>query len=128
MEKANKVIRISTSLDKDFFRMWVEFLTPLHNLTEREKDIVAALLKERFYLSQSITNDTLMKRLLLGEDSMKRVKEECNISKGFLSVLISRFKKRGIIVNGDINQKLIPKRLSPEDKTFKLMMYFDLNG
>lgn len=128
MEKVNNVIRISTSLEKDFFRMWIEFLTPLHNLTSREKDIVAALLKERFYLSQSLTNDNLIKRLLLGEDSMRRVKEDCNISKGFLSVVISRLKKRGILINGDLNQKLIPKRLSPKDKTFQLMMYFDLNG
>ena len=49
--RANNVIRIPTSLQGKFFRIWIEFLTPLHNLTNREKDVVAAFIKALMTLS-----------------------------------------------------------------------------
>ena len=35
-KKANNIVRISTSLNTNFFKYWFEFLKPFHNLTERE--------------------------------------------------------------------------------------------
>ena len=46
--KVNNVIGIPASLKGDFFRKWVEYLTPLHNLANREKDVLAAFIKARF--------------------------------------------------------------------------------
>ena len=41
INKPNNAIRIPCSLS-DFFKYWFLFLEPFHNLTNREKDVVAA--------------------------------------------------------------------------------------
>jgi hypothetical protein len=56
LERVNNCIRIPVSLDYQFFRTLVEFLAPLHHLTNREQDVLASLLKNRFELSYSISD------------------------------------------------------------------------
>ena len=127
VEKINSIIRIPTSLKGKFFRIWIEFLTPLHNLTGREKDIVAAFLKERYELSLSISNEDILNRVLMSEDTKSKIKKECNVSSAFFQVIMSKLKKTGIIVNNKINSKFIPKNIGVDDKQFELLLYFDLD-
>ena len=51
MEKPNNIIEISTSI-KDLFRYWFMFLEPLHNLTNREIDVITAIVRNRYELSK----------------------------------------------------------------------------
>ena len=44
----DNVIALPTTLNENFFRYWVEFLKPLHSLTERETDVVVSFLKKRY--------------------------------------------------------------------------------
>lgn len=126
--RANNVIRIPTSLHGNFFRMWIEFLTPLHNLTNREKDVVAAFIKARFELSKSVSDEDLLDRITMGNDVKEKVKKECNLSGPFFQVIIGKLKKTGVIVNDKINPKFIPRNIKHEDNAFQLLLYFDLNA
>lgn len=126
--RANNVIRISTSLQGNFFRIWTEFLTPLHNLTNREKDVVAAFLKARFELSNVVSDSNLLDKILMSEDVKNKIKKECNVSNAFLQVILGKLKKTGVIVNGKIEPRFIPKNIKPNDPSFQLLLYFDLNA
>ena len=126
--RANNVIRIPTSLQGKFFRIWIEFLTPLNNLTNREKDIVAAFIKARFELSKSVIDDTLLDKIVMSDDIKNKVKAECNVSDAFFQVILGKLRKTGVIVDGKINPKFIPKSLSQGDKAFQLLLYFDLDA
>ena len=126
--RANNVIRIPTSLQGKFFRIWIEFLTPLNNLTNREKDIVAAFIKARFELSKSVIDDALLDKIVMSDDIKNKVKTECNVSDAFFQVILGKLRKTGVIVDGRINSKFIPKNLSPDDKAFQLLLYFDLDA
>lgn len=126
--RANNVIRIPTSLQGKFFRIWIEFLTPLHSLTNREKDIVAAFIKARFELSKSISDDTLLDKVVMSDDIKAKVKEECNVSDAFFQVILGKLRKTNVIIDGRINPKFIPKSLNHDDKAFQLLLYFDLDG
>lgn len=126
--RANNVIRIPTSLQGKFFRKWIEFLTPLHNLTNREKDVVAAFIKARFELSKSIQDPTWLDKAVMSDEIKAKVKEECKVSDAFFQVILGKLKKTGIILDGKINSKFIPKSLDAEDKAFQLLLYFDLDG
>lgn len=126
--RANNVIRIPTSLQGKFFRIWIEFLTPLNNLTNREKDIVAAFIKARFELSKSVIDDALLDKIVMSDDIKNKVKAECNVSDAFFQVILGKLRKTGVIVDGRINSKFIPKNLSPDDKAFQLLLYFDLDA
>lgn len=123
--RANNVIRIPTSLQGNFFRVWIEFLTPLHHLTNREKDVVAAFIKARFELSKAVIDPVLLDKIVMSEDVKNKVKAECDISDAFFQVILGKLKKVGIIVNNKIDPKFIPKRLESNDKTFQLLLLFD---
>lgn len=124
--KVNNVVRISTSINTSFFRIWVEFLTPLHKLTKKEKDIMACFLEHRFRLSRSITDEELLDDILMGRETKAKIREECGISTAFFQGILAKFKDNGVLVNGRINPKFIPKNLDNESKSFKLLLYFDL--
>lgn len=126
--RVNNVIRIPTSLKGKFFRIWIEFLTPLHSLTNREKDVVAAFIKARFELSKSITDDALLDKVVMSDDIKAKVKAECNVSDAFFQVILGKLRKTTVIVDGKINPKFIPKSINPDDKAFQLLLYFDLDG
>ena len=128
IRRANNVIRIPTSLQGKFFRIWIEFLTPLHNLTNREKDVVAAFIKARFELSKSISDPVWLDKVVMSDEIKSKVKEECGVSDAFFQVILGKLKKTGVILEGKINPKFIPKNLELEDKTFQLLLYFDLDG
>jgi hypothetical protein len=66
--KPNNVIRVPCTLDS-LFRYWLNFLTPFHNLTDRETDVAAAFLKERHRLSKVILDNELVDRTLMSEES-----------------------------------------------------------
>lgn len=124
----NNASRTSTSLNGSFFRIWVEFLTPIHKLSNREKDILAEFLKERFKLSQSISDSSLLDKVLMSENSKQKIKETCGVSDAFFSGILGKLKKNGVIENGVIDPFYIPKHLSPNDKCFKFMLIFELDG
>lgn len=123
---ANNAVGVNTPLQGNFFRVFVEFLTPIHNLSNREKDILAAFLKERFNLSQSITDSALLDRILMGEDTKARIKKECNVSDAFFSGILGKLRKNGVIVNDVIHPRFIPKKLNPDDSYFRFMVNFNL--
>ena len=122
----NNVIRIPTSLKKDFFRIWIEFLTPLHSLTNKEKDVAAILLKERYKLSKAVNDPALLDRILLGDETKNTIKEELNITEAFLRVIFRKLKSTKFIVDNKINVKFIPKNLKDDDTMFQLLFFFDL--
>ena len=126
--RANNVIRIPTSLQGNFFRMWIEYLTPLHNLTNREKDVVAAFLKARHELSSSIQDPDWLDKVVMSDEIKAKIKKECNVSDAFFQVILGKLRKTGIIEDGKISSRYVPKKVTPEDKSFQLLLYFDLDA
>ena len=127
IDKANNVIRIPTSIEGKFFRIWVEFLTPIHNLTDREKDVLAEFIKQRFFLAESINNEDILDKVVMGNDIKAKVRDTCGISNAFFQVIMGKLRKTGIIVNDKINPKFIPKELTRDAKSFRFLLYFDLD-
>lgn len=128
LERVNNVIRIPTSLSGKFFRTWVEFLTPLHNLTSREKDVLAALIKNRFELSSAISDEALLDKVLMSEDIKAKVKAECGMSDAFFQVILGKLRKTNVIIDGRINPLLIPKKVGKDAQFFTLLLLFELNA
>lgn len=122
--KVDSIIKIPTTLD-DFFRYWFEFLKPFHQLTEREIDVAAALIKQRYELSKVITDNNILDKVVMSDDTRKIVRERCNLSLPYFQVIMGKLKKNKVIVNGRINPKFIPS-ISEENGNFQLLLLFDL--
>lgn len=123
--KPNSVIALKGSLGGSFFRIWLEFLRPFHKLTERETDVVAAFLKERYLLSKVVSDQEILNKLTMSEDTKKKVREACNISQAHFQVIMTKLKKNNVIDNGKINPRFIP-RVNDGDKSFQLLLSFEL--
>ena len=114
MEKVTNYIKLSSnsklkmSPEGDFFRYWVEFLRPLHELTKREMDVLAEFLKVRYNLSKEIINSDRLDRVLMSEETKREIRKTCGISAKHFQVIMSKFRKNGVIRDGKIHLNLIP--------------------
>nr|UWG27148.1 MAG: plasmid replication protein [Bacteriophage sp.] len=125
MKKANNIVRIPTSLNSKFFRYWFEFLQPFHNLTNREIDVIAAFVKQRYQLSKVIKDDNILDKVIMSEDTKKKVREECNITLPHFQVIMGKLRKNKVIVDGKINPRFIPN-IDEETGYFQLLLLFEL--
>lgn len=119
----DNVIGLPTAIDGTFFRYWVEFLKPLHNLTEREIDVVVAFLKKRYMLSKDISNPQILDKFLTSEETKREIREECNITLAHFQVVMGKLKKTGIFVDGKLNPRFIPN-VKEEKGNFQLLLLF----
>lgn len=120
----NNVIRIPTD-KKKFFRFWYEFLKPFHKLTDREIDVITSFTYERFLLSKVILDSEVLDKVVMSEDTKKKVREESNITLAHFQVIMGKLRKNRVIINNKINPKFIPN-ITEDDNSFKLMLLFDI--
>ena len=124
MEKPNNIIEISTSI-KDLFRYWFMFLEPLHNLTNREIDVITAIVRNRYELSKVVKDNALLDKIILNDESKQKIREECNLSYQHFQIIMTKLRKQGIISHDNkINPKCIPN-INSEDN-FSLLLYFTI--
>lgn len=124
-KKANNVVRIPCSLNGSFFRYWFLFLKPFHKLTDREIDVITAFVKHRYELSKVIKNDEILDKVVMSEDTKRKVREECNITLPHFQVIMGKLRSSKVIIDGKINPRFIPNIIE-EDGFFKLLLLFEL--
>lgn len=122
--KPNNCIAVPTT-KKKLFRYWVEFLKPLHGLTDREIDVITAFLSKRYELSKSILDPIMLNKYLMNEETKAEIRDECGVSPAHFQVIMGKLRKSGIIVNGNIHPKFIPN-IKEGDNSFQLLLYFQI--
>lgn len=120
----DNVVRIPCKLDYSFFKMWFMFLQPFHHLTEREMEVATSFVKQRYELSKVVSDNDILDKLVMSEDTKRKVREECNITLPHFQVIMGKLRKNNIIVDGKLNPRYIP-RVIKENGSFKLMLLFD---
>jgi len=125
MEKVDNVIRIPTKLEGNFFKFWLQFLEPFHNLTPRESDIFAAFLQERYELSKVISDPDILDTVVMSEDTKRKIREKCGVSLPHFQVIMAKLKKNKVLLDNKIHPKFIPN-LKKDAKSFQLLLLFDL--
>ena len=122
MIMVNSNPKLDVSPQGDFFRIWAEFLQPIHHLTKREMDVFAAFLKKRYELSKAITDPDVLDKMLMSEDVKREIRLQCNMAMKHFQVVMCRFCQKGVIKNGKIFLNLIP---SLTKDGVGLMVYFN---
>ena len=86
---------------------------------------MAAFLKQRYELSKVVSDQDILNKLTMSDDTKKKIREECNISQAHFQVIMTKLKKSKMIENGNINPRFIP-RIKDETKGFQLLLTFEL--
>lgn len=122
--RVDSVIKIPTDLD-NFFKYWLEFLKPFHKLTSREMDVAIALLKKRHELSKVITDENILNKVLLSDDTRRAIREELDLTIAYFQVIMGKLKKHKVLIDGRLNHKFIPN-ITEDNGNFQLLLLFDI--
>lgn len=122
--EADKVIKIPASLDDNFFKYWLQFLSPFHNLPPKVLLVGAAILRKRYELSKKIADEELVDKVLLSKDGGRELREECGISLQHYHNVLCWLRKVKILVDDRVNPRFIPQ-IDGEKDNFKLLLLFD---
>ena len=127
LPKPNNIVTVPTSIDSGFFKWWCVFLRPFVKLTDRETDVIACFLKQRWELSQHISDPAILDSMVMSEDTKKKVIDECKITLAHFYVVMSNLRKNKVIVNNIINPRLVPNIRQDDNGIFQLLILFKDN-
>ena len=118
LPKPNNIVTISTSPGIEFFKWWCVFLRP---------DVIASFLKQRWELSKSISDPTILDSMVMSEATKAKVIEECQMTQQHFYVVMSNLRKNNIIVNNILNPRLVPNIRKDDNGCFQLLILFKEN-
>lgn len=124
LPKPNNIVTVPTTIGKEFFKWWCVFLRPFINLTNREIDVIASFLKQRWELAKSITDPAILDTMVMNEITKNKVIKECGITQQHFYVVMSNLRKNKVIVNNTINPRLIPNIRKDDNGCFQLLILF----
>ena len=125
MHKPNNIVTIPVNKDdSDFFKWWLVLLRPFVSLTNREIDVVAEFLKQRWELSKAISDPVILDTMVMSENTKAKVIDACHITQQHFYVVMSNLRKNKVIVNDIINPRLIPNIRETDNGCFQLLILF----
>ena len=122
--KPNNIMTVPTSIGLDFFKWWCIFLRPFIKLTNREMDVIASFLNQRWELSKNISDPAILDTMVMSEATKNKVIEECNITQQHFYVVMSNLRKNNVIVDNIIEPRLVPNIRKDDNGCFQLLVLF----
>ena len=125
---ADNLIPVSTPLNVTFFKAWLDFTVPIHGLPNRERVVMAHYLKKRYELSKVIMNDAILAQVLSDTSTKQEIMKACGLKASNLQVILYKFKKSKVLIDGVIDPRLIPDITPEVEETgeFRLMVMFSI--
>ena len=124
LPKPNNIFVVPTSEESDFFKWWCVYLRPFVNLTNKELEVVASLLRHRYELSKHISDSNILDSVVMSDQTRKKVLEDCGITMSHFHVILSVLRKHKIIINNVINPRMVPNIREDDNGTFQLLVLF----
>jgi len=122
--KPNKLLYLKCT-ESSFYRVWVEFLTPFHKLTAREKDVMARIIAQYFKLRERVTDPSLLNEMLWTQASRKDMRESLQMSPAHFQMILGKLHTAGVLLPDDsIEPRYIPD-MSDDEPRFFLSVLFD---
>lgn len=98
-----------------FYRVWLEFLTPYHKMSAREKDVAARILLQYFTLKNRVQDPSLLQELLFSAPSKNDMRESLGMSKAHFQMKLAALREaRFLLEHDEINPKYLPHRSGPK--------------
>ena len=127
MSTGMTIIGIDSTLDLEFFKYWVDIMSPVHHLSPRDMELTASLLYRRYKLSKVISNDEVLDAVLLGTEERKQLRDEFWLSQQNFQVILSKLRAKKIIIDDRINSKFIPN-IKDDTLDYKLTFHIRIKN
>lgn len=123
MKTPNKLLQVKCTKES-FFKAYLEFMRPYHNLASRGRNVAAAILAQYFRLKQVIQDPEVLREVLWSKNSKRDIMTSLGMSQENFLMFLTKLKKSGFLQDGDINPIFIPD-INPEENRFTLLALFD---
>jgi len=121
--RTNSLIPLKCTADS-FYRLWVEFLTPFHKLTSRERDVAARIIAQHQKLSKTIDDPSVLAEVLWSQTSRKDMRDSLGMSKAYFQVILGKLRETGMIMENDcLNVRYLPHMT--DEPRYMLSILFD---
>ena len=126
--KPNNFFYVKCASDVNFLRSWMEFTTPYHHLTSREKDVAARILEQYFKFLENMPDlePDVRRELLWSRTSRRDMMASLKMTQANFQMTLQKLRKSGFLMNhdGDIAPHYIPHPV-PRDNRLLLQVFFD---
>ncbi len=119
-----RVATIKTNL-KDFFYHWVTVTYPIHKLGKMDRIVLAELLYYHHKISQTITSDEYVQKVLFDYDTKLKMAENAGINQRRFAMILTSLRKKGIIKGKTLNLAYTPG-LEKDGKEFTFAYRFKI--
>ncbi len=123
----NKKQALIKTNKKDFFKYWLLFTKPLHQLKGPEISVLSLLLFYYFELKEKVSDDDLVYKLLFDYDTKMKIKNELNYLDQTLQNSLTLLRKLNVIKDNKISPSFIPD-INNNSNEFTLTYKFNING
>lgn len=119
-----KQANINVSI-KDLFNKWLNITKTFHNLNNQEQNVLSLFLYHHYLLKKDIKNKKILWKIVFDYDTKLKIKEELNLKDTHLQNLMTRLRKKNIIIDGKINPYFIPE-ITDKSDNFKVIFNFNI--
>jgi hypothetical protein len=110
---------------KTMFKLWLEITTTFHKLTKQQISVLALLLYYHHELSKEITNNKIIWKMTFDYEVKEKIKKELDMADAGFQNVLTRLRKKGIIIDNKIVSTYIPK-LEANSKNFRVIFNFNI--
>lgn len=123
MDRPNSALKVPYKNLMEFFTLWLKFLRPFHTLSDRELEVAACMLKNRYELSKKISDEKILNDVLFSKENKDKMLKELHITNQYYQVILGKLRKVKFIKDNKIYSRFIPEY--EEGKMFTLLLIFD---
>ena len=116
----NVAIQTITVDKKGFFKLWLTLIQPYLNLRNKEIEVLSKFLEYRYDISKRVSSDDEINYILFSTKIRKDIQGDLDITESSLNNILASLRKKGYIIDNNINKKLIPN-LNDDLNNFKLV-------
>lgn len=120
----SKVATLNITL-KDLFSRWLQITHSFHKLNNQQQQVLALLLYHHYQLRKETTNNKILWKLVFDYDTKMKIKEELNMNDNSFQNILTKLRKKYIIIDGEISSIYIPD-LDLNTKNFKVIFNFNI--
>lgn len=108
----------------DFYKQWCVLHRPFVKLTDKEIEVVACFLLERWKLTKTISDPAILDKVLISTETKEKVAERCEITIQHLHVIMNSLRKNKVFIGNVLNPKLVPNQREDDNGLFLLVFMF----
>lgn len=91
-----------------FIRSWLEVMRSVHKLSKKEMDVAAALINYRFELAKSISDQSLIDKVLFSKETKEVIIQRENITADHFKMILHKLRENKVIIGKTVNPRYLP--------------------